>query len=118
MPLTVIALRSIPAFIVDYFIWSMNSKMDEDMAVTIRFFEPDAACAVEVDWQPTQQVMPRPDGSVDVHMTVSGDEIEGLVSWILSHGDNAKVISPQSLKDLVCERIEQVIQKYDEVDDD
>jgi predicted DNA-binding transcriptional regulator YafY len=60
--------------------------------VTIRVSPVIAATVTARQWQRTQRVVPRPDGSADV--TISVEDIGEAVRWALSFGSEAVVVAP------------------------
>ena len=61
--------------------------------VVVRFSKEIAPLATERTFHATQEITPRDDGSVDVHIRAAGwPEIKG---WILSYGKYAELISPK-----------------------
>lgn len=68
---------------------------DKDYDVEI-LFTPEAALLVaEVGWHHTQNLVPKPDGSLIFRATVSG--LEEIKYWVLQWGPRAKVIKPREL---------------------
>jgi len=65
--------------------------------VVLRFVPEVAGRVAETIWHPSQQLEPRPDGSLVWRAVVSGT-IEVRL-WILSWGDEAEVLAPASLRD-------------------
>jgi predicted DNA-binding transcriptional regulator YafY len=63
--------------------------------VRIRFTKRVAHLFKERAWHPSQTVIPHPDGGIVVMMQIGGcDEI---ASWVLSWGEDAKVLAPPDL---------------------
>lgn len=69
--------------------------------VELEFVPAVAARVAETVWHPTQVAALRPDGSLSWRATVSGT-IE-IRLWVLSWGDDVRVIGPESLRDDVRE---------------
>jgi len=73
-------------------------------------FSPRAAPEVrEHQWHASQRVEPREDGSLDLYLSLDGDQ--EVVSWILSFADQVKVIAPRALRAHVaqiCKRMAQL----------
>jgi len=95
--------------------WHMIPEEGGDVEVVIRFSKRVAVNVAEIDWHRTQRVMQRPDGSVDMHLTVAG--IREIVYWILSYGDDAEVIQPPSLKNLIIGKCTRTLQRYQEAEE-
>ncbi len=62
----------------------------------------------------SQVIKPQPDGSVIVSAKVAGT-IEALI-WIRSWGSNARVLSPNHLKDLVMQDLQNALSRYHQPD--
>lgn len=78
--------------------------------VRIRF-SPDAAYLVkERQFHPTQTLREHEDGSVELRMTAGG--LEEIASWVLSWGEQAKVLAPRELVDLVRARLTATANQY------
>ncbi|MEW5947259.1 MAG: WYL domain-containing protein [bacterium] len=76
--------------------WSVFSGEDET-EVVVKFSPRIAPLIEEHKWQPDQKITKHADGSITFSTVVSGTlEIR---RWILSWGDDARVLKPQSLKD-------------------
>lgn len=65
-------------------------------AVCIRFSPYQARWIRETEWHPTQQMVARPDGSLDLHLQVTG--LTDVARWVLSYGGEAEVVSPPVLR--------------------
>jgi len=82
-----------------------------DQKVVVRFQKMVAQNVAEVSWHKTQQIKWNADGSLDFTVVVSGlDEISW---WILGYGDQAEVLQPQALRDIVSQRARRMLQRYD-----
>jgi proteasome accessory factor B len=64
----------------------------------------------EVVWHKTQQLVHRPDGSLDFHVRVSG--LQEISWWILGYGDQAEVLKPARLRQLIGERAGRLVEMY------
>lgn len=90
--------------------WDMIPGSGQDQRVKIRFSPMVARNVDEVLWHPTQKTRWQTDGTLIYEAKVSGlDEISW---WILGYGDQAEVISPKTLKDIVKARLSAAINKY------
>jgi predicted DNA-binding transcriptional regulator YafY len=68
---------------------------DKDYEIEILFTPAAALLVAEVNWHHTQELIPKPDGSLIFHATVSGlDEIK---YWVLQWGPRARVTKPLEL---------------------
>ncbi len=91
--------------------WNLMAEPGPDQEVTIRFSKMVAQNVAEVMWHNTQRIEQRDDGSIDYHVTVSG--LMEISWWVLGYGDQAVVISPKKLKDIVVHRCRALLQHYD-----
>jgi predicted DNA-binding transcriptional regulator YafY len=75
-------------------------------------FSPMVAKNVsEVQWHTTQQAQWHEDGSVTLSFRVDG--LGEISWWILSYGDQVKVISPVALRNKVIERVKNLIKNHE-----
>jgi proteasome accessory factor B len=81
-----------------------------DDNVTIRFQPLVAQNVAEVLWHKTQQLEFQPDGSLIYKVRVSG--LGEIMWWILGYGDQAEVIAPQELRDMVAARAKNLAALY------
>lgn len=84
----------------------------EPTRVRVRFHGSAARYATERLWHPTQRVLARDDGGVELHweLAVTPD----LESWILGFGDAAEVVAPSSLRRRIRDRLLDAARRYDE----
>jgi predicted DNA-binding transcriptional regulator YafY len=78
--------------------------------VTIRFQPLVAQNVAEVCWHATQKIAWNDDGTMDFTATVDG--IQEISWWVQSYGDQALVLSPQSLRDLIAGRARNLVRRY------
>jgi proteasome accessory factor B len=64
----------------------------------------------EVVWHKTQQTTFLPDGSVEFRVRVSG--LREISWWILGYGDQAEVLKPAALRNLVADRAKNMAAVY------
>jgi predicted DNA-binding transcriptional regulator YafY len=64
----------------------------------------------EVIWHKTQKLVHRDDGSLDFQVRVSG--LNEISWWILGYGDQAEVIKPARLRQLIAKRVARVVDIY------
>ncbi len=76
---------------------------EKELKVHLRFSPHIATYIAERVWHPTQRLSVNPDGSLDVRMVTRG--WKELVRWILSWQPDVKVLSPESLRDRVNEKL-------------
>ncbi len=69
---------------------------DRTYAVHLRFSPYQARWIREEQWHPSQLLVERPDGSLDVHLQVTG--LADVARWMLSYGAECEVISPPVLR--------------------
>jgi len=90
--------------------WHLIPEPGPDHDVLIRFTKMVAQNVAEVAWHKTQQATFRDDGTLDFRVTVSGlDEISW---WILGYGDQAEVLKPVKLRQLVGRRAARMARQY------
>ncbi len=78
---------------------------------TIRFYNGAAIYISERTWSSNQNVKQHKDGSIELTLTVQS--VWELKSFILGFGENAKVISPQWLKDEIIESLTNSLSLYE-----
>ncbi len=85
---------------------SWHVEMGEETEVIVKFSARIAPLIKEVNWHSTQRIENLPDGSILYTVTVAGTK--EISSWILSYGDQAEVLSPQSLRKKVAAVVEKM----------
>jgi predicted DNA-binding transcriptional regulator YafY len=78
----------------------------------IRFSASVSRYIEEKHWHPSQRLTRERDGSLLLELTLTS--LEELASWILSFGENAIVLEPQSLKEEVKRRLTEAASHYNE----
>jgi proteasome accessory factor B len=91
--------------------WHLIPEPGPDHEVAIRFRPLVARNVAEVTWHKTQRTTLRDDGSLDFHVRVSG--LREISWWILGYGDQAEVLKPAALRQLIAERADRMLQMYD-----
>jgi proteasome accessory factor B len=81
-----------------------------DQEVVVRFAPLVARNVAEVLWHKTQRVVEREDGSIDFHVCVAG--VQEISWWILGYGDQAEVLKPAKLRQLIAERAGRLAEMY------
>ena len=81
--------------------WVMM-RGEKSYHVKIRFLKKVAANVEEVRWHKTQVTTNEPDGSLIFEVDVDG--IEEISWWVLGYGDQAQVIEPPELREIIAER--------------
>jgi hypothetical protein len=72
--------------------------------VKIRF-SPEAAMHIkERQWHASRETMDQPDGSIIFSTKTAG--IHDIRIWVLSWGSKARVLAPESLKEMITSEIE------------
>lgn len=92
--------------------WHLIPEPGPDQQVVVRFQKLVARNVAEVAWHKTQQTEFLPDGSLEFRVTVSG--LNEISWWILGYADQAQVISPPQLIDLVRRRAQGLLSQYAE----
>jgi len=91
--------------------WHLIAEPGPDFHVVVRFERLVARNVAEVEWHKTQRCEPRDDGRMDFVVTVSG--LNEISWWILGYGDQAEVLQPQALRELVRQRATRMVELYD-----
>jgi predicted DNA-binding transcriptional regulator YafY len=81
-------------------------------AVRIRFTPYQARWICEDQWHPSQTLVRRADGSVEVLMEVTG--LADVTRWVLSYGGEAEVIGPPVLRHRVAREARRMAERYTE----
>lgn len=81
-----------------------------DAEVTVRFSPLVARNVAEVVWHKTQRVVWREDGSMDFHVRVAG--VREISWWILGYGDQAEVIKPERLRQIIAGHAARLVEMY------
>ncbi|MFO0896872.1 MAG: WYL domain-containing protein [Pirellulales bacterium] len=90
--------------------WHLIPESGADHEVRVRFRKMVAQNVAEVLWHRTQRCQILPDGSLDYQVTVSG--LGEISWWILGYGDQAEVLAPARLREMVAERVGRMGQIY------
>jgi proteasome accessory factor B len=90
--------------------WHMIPEKGGDREVLVRFSKLVAHNVAEVHWHKTQRTTFREDGSLDFRATVSG--LNEISWWILGYGDQAEVIEPPALRQMIAARVRGMAEKY------
>lgn len=89
--------------------WQMI-RGEERYHVKIRFLPMVGANVDEVQWHKTQRTSYQSDGSLIFEADVDG--IKEISWWILGYGDQAQVLEPQCLRDLMSEHAQRMHEYY------
>jgi predicted DNA-binding transcriptional regulator YafY len=90
--------------------WHLIPEPGPDQDVVVRFSPMVARNVGEVLWHKTQRLVPREDGSLDFHVRVSG--VNEISWWILGYGDQAEVLKPARLRQIVADRAGRMAKLY------
>ena len=90
--------------------WHLIPEPGPDAEIVVRFQPLVAGNVAEVVWHPTQRLVWNADGSLDFHATVSG--VQEVSWWVLGYGDQAEVLGPAPLRDLVAQKSERMAAIY------
>lgn len=85
--------------------WHLIREPDRHHVV-VRFQPMVAQNVAEVRWHPTQRVAWNPDGTLDFHVDVDG--LKEISWWILGYGDQAEVLEPTQLREIIRHRAERM----------
>ena len=78
--------------------------------VEIEFAARMAPYVEEREWHPSQEIIPRADGSIVLKMKIAIDV--PLRSWILGFGHEAHVLKPVALAETILEELEEAREQY------
>ncbi len=90
--------------------WHLIREPAAKARVVVRFQPLVAANVAEVTWHSTQQIQKRPDGSIDFSVTVEG--LREISWWILGYGDQAEVLEPPELREMIASRVRNMAAIY------
>ena len=82
----------------------------EPCHVQIRFDRAVARYVKRRVWHPSQRIVDREDGGLELHMDVLG--FLEIRSWVLSFGDKAEVLGPPGLRQMVEEELVRALERY------
>jgi proteasome accessory factor B len=81
-----------------------------DVDIVVRFRPTVARNVAEVVWHRTQRIHWNEDGSLDFRVRVAG--VREISWWILGYGDQAEVIGPASLRELIAQHATNMSKLY------
>ncbi len=90
--------------------WHLIPENGRDSVVEIHFQPMVAKNVAEVGWHKTQETEFQPDGSLLFRAKVSG--LAEISWWILGYGDQAEVIRPPALREMVSQRAQRMVERY------
>ena len=93
--------------------WHLIPEPGADQDVTVRFAPLEARNVAEVVWHKTQRAEFNADGTLDFRVTVSG--LREISWWILGYGDQAEVLEPSPLRELIATHAANLVTRYNAV---
>lgn len=90
--------------------WSLVRERGARTDVVVRFQPKVATNVSEVVWHKTQQMIWNEDGTLDFHVTVDG--INEISWWIMGYADQAEVLEPTELRELIKQRVQNMTDIY------
>jgi predicted DNA-binding transcriptional regulator YafY len=102
-----------PRFSLDRYLgnaWSLVRERGARTEVVVRFQPYVAINVSEVVWHKTQRMIWNDDGTLDFHVTVDG--INEISWWIMGYADQAQVLEPTELIDLISDRVGRMAKLY------
>jgi predicted DNA-binding transcriptional regulator YafY len=95
----------------EYLGQSLNlERGQEPQQITIVFDRYAARWIKERRWHESQRLREQPDGSVFLHLTVSG--LGEVKRWVLGFGFHAEVLSPPELREEIKKETKKMAEKY------
>ena len=91
-------------------VWSYSAEDSMKQVIRLQFTDYAARVVAERQWHPSQELITKKDGSIEMRLQVSG--WEELMRWILSWGRHAQVIEPAELYTRVQEEIQHMAHLY------
>ncbi|MBA4018110.1 MAG: WYL domain-containing protein [Pirellula sp.] len=108
------SFRAPARFTMDRFLrnaWHLIPESGPDREIVVRFEALVAGNVAEVLWHKTQRLVWLADGRLEFHATVSG--IHEISWWILGYGDQAEVLQPPDLRELIARRVRNMLAKHE-----
>ena len=90
--------------------WQLVPETGSDQDIVIRFLPMVARNVAEVIWHKTQRLEFQDDGSLVFRARISG--LNEIAWWILGYGDQAEVIQPTALRQLIAKRAKNMVALY------
>jgi len=85
---------------------------DGDVCIQVRFSKSVARYVCESKWHESQKLLPQKDGSVLAEFQLS--DTEEIKRWIMSFGQYAVVLEPDSLKEEIMQELNSLLAAYRE----
>lgn len=92
-------------------VWHMIRDKSQKHHVIIRFGKTVAGNVAEVLWHKTQKIDYFDDGTIDFHVEVEG--LKEICWWILGYGNQAYVVQPPELRNMIVNHAQQMIEQYE-----
>ena len=83
---------------------------DGDMKIKVRFAPAVARYVCESNWHESQKLTPQKDGGVLAEFELS--DTEEIKRWIMSFGQHAVVLEPESLRDEIVQELKSLLVAY------
>jgi predicted DNA-binding transcriptional regulator YafY len=83
--------------------WHLIREVGQRREVVVKFQPLVATNVAEVAWHPTQRITRLADGSIEFRVTTDG--LKEISWWILGYGDQAEVLEPPELRQMIAERV-------------
>jgi len=90
--------------------WHLIPESGADSQVVLRFSPKVAQNVSEVAWHKMQKVIPLEGGGIEFHVTVSG--VNEIAWWVLGYGKEVEVVSPPSLRQIIRQHAEAMMEIY------
>ncbi len=90
--------------------WHMIPERGPNRKVVVRFTKLVARNVADVGWHKSQRIVWNKDGSIDFHVSVSG--LGEISWWIQGYGDEAHVVRPAALREIVVDRAKRMLANY------
>lgn len=90
--------------------WDPIRRPGKATAVKIRFQSSVAQRVSQIAWDPSQEIRTLKGGRIEFRARV--DNLDQIVNWVLSFGDQAEVITPRTFRNLIRQKATDIAQIY------
>jgi predicted DNA-binding transcriptional regulator YafY len=90
--------------------WQM--ERGEEFPFKVRFFFRSARFVRETNFHPSQEITEEPGGTVI--FTAKACSLRSILRWILTFGDEAEVLEPPELREMVIKTMAAGLERYSE----
>lgn len=90
--------------------WLLVRERGKSRTVRVRFQPKVADNVAEVAWHKTQRTVWNDDGTLDFSVTVDG--LSEISWWVLGYGDQAVVLEPAELRELIAGHAARLVERY------